>query len=150
MRKIFILITLILFSIDVNAMCMRFYYDKDGQSHGAKCGAGLPEQNCEGYTYWDGRQCIAIQIIQSCIEQGGKWQQVQFRVSGIQDVLDDVNNIYKNRYFYNVCVCPNKGVWDGKKCRYDIPREHQCTNYAGDGTIRYTEELYGSVNCPRF
>lgn len=150
MRKFFIFIVLILFSIDVNAMCMRFYYDKDGQSHGAKCGSDLPEQNCKGYTYWDGKQCVTIQIVQSCLEQGGKWQQAQFRVPGVQEVLDDVNSIYKNRHFYNVCVCPNKGVWDGRKCRYDIPRKKQCTNFAGDGTIRYTEELYGSSNCPRF
>ena len=141
MKKLVILLALIPFC--ANALCLHFYFDKYGQSHAVRCGTKIPEAQCSREEYWDGMACRKIEIIQSCKAQGGQWKEAQLRVP-------DGKNTSGRRDFIYLCECPNKKVWDRKKCRSDIPRNKQCTNYMGDGTIRMTQEIFGAANCPRF
>lgn len=125
-----------------SAVCLEFYLDKDGQIHPAKCNSDRPEVLCRQLnkeTYWNGKACVIPKVIKDCKSQGGYWKQVQLRVPGESD---------KGRNFINMCICPNKEVWDGKKCRSDIPISQQCTDLLGEGVIRMTKEVYGSKNCP--
>ena len=130
------------------ALCLNFYFDKDGQTHSVQCGSNLPELKCHNNTYWNGRSCVPVPIIKKCEAQGGKWEQVQLRGANLSDAFES-GKLVQKRAMIHMCVCPNKKVWDGKTCRSNVPTKRQCTNFFGDGTNRMTEEFFGSKDCPR-
>lgn len=138
---------LLLLPAMANAMCLEFYYDKDGQTHSVQCGSNKPELRCQGTTYWNGRACVPIEIAKICESQGGEWDQVQLRGAQLGDAFKS-GALARKRSVIHMCVCPNQKVWDGKKCRSDVPLNQQCTNFFGDGTIRMTKEFFGSEDCP--
>ena len=137
-----------------NAVCYEMYFDKNGQSHSQRCGA-MPHAQCiereddEGGIvnkgmYWAGQSCQKVKIIASCEKQGGKWQRVHLEGKPISP-----------ESFANMCVCPGREVWDGKRCRSDIPLSRQCKGSTFDDmgntyNVRITEGIYGSQKCPRF
>lgn len=135
-----LLFLLMLIPTCVAAMCAESYLDKDGQSQLIRCGSNRPETQCYDKTYWNGEACVPVEIIKLCESQGGEWEQVQLRIPRSSD---------KGKAIINMCVCPNKKVWDGKTCRSDVPLDQQCTNFFGDGTIRMTKEFFGSDDCPQ-
>lgn len=150
MKKILFL--LLLTPASAGALCLDFYFDKDGQSQSVRCGSDIPEIKCkrsDPYSYWNGRTCEKVEIIETCEAQGGKWEQAQLRVAEMPDAFKS-GALARKRTIIHMCVCPNKKVWDGQRCRSDVPRSKQCTTYAGDGTVRMTEEFFGSADCPRF
>ncbi|MBR6412863.1 MAG: hypothetical protein IKS41_06880 [Alphaproteobacteria bacterium] len=138
----------LLMPVFARAMCLEFYFDKDGQSHSIQCGSNRPEAQCYNGTYWNGEACEKIEIIKICEEQGGQWEQAQLRGAHISEALEP-DTLRKRKAIIHMCVCPDKKVWDGRNCRSDIPLANQCTTFFGDGTIRMTEEFFGSKNCSR-
>ena len=130
-----------------NALCLDFYFDKDGQTHSVPCGSKLPELQCSGTTYWNGQACEPIEIVKICELQGGEWEQVQLRGAHIEDAFES-DELVRKRSIIHMCACPKRKVWDGKKCRSDVPLDQQCTNFFGNGTIRMTKEFFGSEDCP--
>ena len=138
--KKFLFLASLFFPFYANATCMEHYFDKNGDLHMIKCGSNRPELQCDDKTYWNGKSCAPIKIIKYCESLGGKWKQVQLRVPLPNS---------KKPSFAIICACPNKKVWDGKKCRKDIPLSQQCTNYGGNGTIRMTKSFFGSEDCPK-
>ena len=138
-----LILFLTFFPLYANAVCLDFYYDKNGQSHSVRCNSGLPQVQCRKPLYWDGYACSEVEIIKSCENQGGNWKEVQLRTGNMRD-----KNAYK-QMFVNMCVCPNNLVWDGKICRNDVPKSDQCTNFLGDGSIRMTKEFFGNGNCTK-
>ncbi len=138
-----LILFLTFFPLYANAVCLEFYYDKNGQSHSVRCNSGLAQVQCKGSTYWDGYTCREVEIIKSCKNQGGIWKQVQLRSGNVR------NKGSYEHMFVNMCVCPNQKVWDGVKCRNDIPKSRQCTNFLGDGSIRMTKEFVGNENCTK-
>ena len=146
MRKLLGL--LLLLPTMANALCMEFYFDKDGQTHGVECAARRrPELRCREKNYWNGQACAPIEIVKICESQGGKWEAVQLRLAELGDAFESGALAAKRSVIY-MCVCPNQKVWDGKECRSDVPVDQQCTNLFGDGTIRMTKEFFGSEDCP--
>ncbi len=142
MKKLVLLLMLIPFS--AKALCLNFYLDKNGQTHSVRCGSNIPETQCRNGTYWDGASCQKVEIISICESQGGIWKQAQLGVAQAK------GNTSKNKSsFINLCACPNQKVWDGYKCRSDIPLSQQCTTLFGDGSIRMTEGFVGSKGCTR-
>ena len=135
-----LLFILTFFPICANAVCLEFYYDKNGQQHSAKCNSGIIQLQCKGHTYWDGYGCKEVEIIKFCKNQGGVWKQVQLRAGNMR-------NQQNNQMFVNMCVCPNQKVWDGYKCRTDVAKSNQCTSFLGDGSIRMTKEFFGQGDC---
>ena len=149
MKKILFL--LLLMPSVAEALCLDFYFDKDGQNQSVRCGSDIPEIKCkrsDPYSYWNGRSCEKIKIIESCEAQGGSWEQAQLRVPHMQDAFES-GALSRKRAIIHMCACSNGKVWDGGKCRSDIPLSRQCTTYMGDGTVRMTEEFFGSKDCPR-
>ena len=138
---------LLLLPTIANALCLRFYYDKDGQMQSASCGAEGPELKCDGISYWNGQACVPVKIAQICEAQGGRWEQVQLRGAQLGDAFES-GALARKRSVIHMCVCPDRKVWDGKKCRSDVPLNRQCTNFFGDGSIRMTKEFFGSKDCP--
>ena len=148
MKKFVFLFLLILVPISAGAMCLDFYFDKDGQSHSVKCGSNRPETQCYDGTYWNGEACEKVEIIRICEEQGGHWEQAQLKGAQLSDAFKP-DALTQQRSIIHMCACPDKKVWDGRNCRPDIPLSRQCTTFFGDGSIRMTEEFFGSRNCPR-
>ena len=144
MRKLLWL--LMLLPTVANALCLDFYFDKDGQTHSIQCGSKRPELQCYGTTYWNGQTCAPIEIAKACESQGGKWAEVQLRGAQLEDVFKSGALAHK-RSVIHMCDCPNQKVWDGKECRSDVPLNQQCTNFFGDGSIRMTKEFFGSEDC---
>ncbi|MBO6087512.1 hypothetical protein J6P92_04095 [bacterium] len=139
---------LMFWPISAMALCLEFYFDKDGQSQSLKCGSNRPEIKCSGETYWDGTSCQKVEIIEICKKQGGTWKQVQLRVAQLADAFES-GALARKRAIINMCACPEQKVWDGQKCRSDIPTAKQCTGGFGDKSVRMTEEFFGSEDCPR-
>lgn len=157
MKKLALLLMLI--SGYANALCLTSYLDEEGQFHTIRCGGDTPEEKCSrmvadrseervymnGGMYWNGKSCEKVKVIEICEKQGGKW----IRVSLLKRPPASINT----------CVCPDDKVWDGKKCRSDIPVLQQCIGHfdsevpndpkIGSGYVRMTEGVYGSKNCPR-
>lgn len=146
------LFLLLLMPVSARALCLDFYFDKDGQINSARCGSDLPELKCrfpEARSYWNGQTCEKVKIIEICESQGGEWKQVQLRVAQMQDAFES-GALARKKTIIHMCVCSDGKVWDGQNCRSDIPRSEQCTSFLGDGTVRMTEDFFGSENCPRF
>ena len=122
--------------VSAMAMCVNFYWDKDGQVHSVICGSNMPELSCDDATYWDGETCKAVEIIQTCEEQAGEWDQVE--------IISPESN---QNSIFNTCICPDKKVWDGKTCRSDIPRSKQCAVFVGEEVVRVTISVLGSKEC---
>ena len=146
MKKLLFL--LLLAPVSAGALCLEFYFDKDGQSQSVRCGSKIPELKCGDHSYWNGQACEKIKIIEICEAQGGKWKQAQLRVAQMPDAFKS-GALAQKRTIIHMCACPDKKVWDGRKCRSDIPQFKQCTTYMGDGSVRMTEEFFGSEDCPR-
>lgn len=114
MKKL--VLCLVLFPFCAHAMCLQFYYDKYGQSHSERCSAKYsPQVECskKGDFYWDGLKCSEIVPAQNCKMQGGEWRGIQIvEMSGAG--------------FYNVCLCPNRKVWDGLNCVTNVAYSQRC------------------------
>ena len=149
MKKILFL--LLLMPVSAGALCLDFYFDKDGQSQSVRCGSKIPELKCKNsdpHSYWNGQSCEKVKIIEICEAQGGQWEQAQLRVAQMSDAFES-GALARKRTIIHMCACPDKKVWDGRKCRSDIPKFEQCTTYMGDGSVRMTEDFFGSQDCPR-
>lgn len=144
MKKILFLLLLAPFS--AGALCLDFYFDKDGQSRSVRCGTDIPELKCDPRSYWNGKSCEKIKIVEICEAQGGKWKQAQLRAAELPDAFES-GALARKRSIIHMCACPDGKAWDGKKCRSDIPPTEQCADFTGD--IRMTESFFGSGNCPR-
>lgn len=150
MKKLLFLLMLVPFS--ASALCLDFYFDKDGQAQSTRCGSDMPELRCkrsDPASYWNGQACEKVEIIEICRSQGGEWKQTQLRVAEMPDAFKS-GALARKKAIIHMCACPDEKVWDGQKCRSDIPRSKQCTTFAGNGSIRMTEDFFGSADCPRF
>lgn len=144
LKKYFLIAMLMLISAPSYSVCLKFYYDRQGQTHSVRCGSDHPALSCPQNNYWDGTQCRIVPIIRECLKQGGNWEQIQLRVP-----KPGGSNNAGGPTFFNVCACPDQKVWDGRYCRSDIPLAQQCTNIGGNGRIRVTQIFFGSDNCPK-
>lgn len=150
MKKLLIL--LLLTPVSAGALCLDFYFDKDGQAQSVRCGTDIPEIKCKHSdpdSFWNGSACEKVEIIEKCRSQGGEWKQAQLRVAEMPDAFKS-GALARKRTIIHMCACPAEKVWDGTTCRSDVPRAKQCTTFAGDGSIRMTEDFFGSADCPRF
>ena len=134
--------------LPVMSLCLEFYLDENGQAQSIQCGSQRPELKCDKKSYWDGTSCQKVKIIQICENEGGVWKQVQLRGAEFSDAFKS-GELARKRSIINMCVCPGQKVWDGQKCRSDIPLSKQCTAGFSNTSVRMTEEFFGSKDCPR-
>ena len=134
---------LLLLPTMANALCLDFYFDKDGQTHAIRCGSNWPEVQCRGTTYWNGQACVPIEIAKICESYSGEWSETHVdTVIGLTS--DNIKRVLHESL--HVCACPDQLVWDGEKCRSDIPLDQQCTVWSDNTPIQMTKEFCDSKN----
>lgn len=116
------ILAFLLFPFSVQALCLSFYYDANGQKHALRCGPH-PEVECAKQdAYLKDGVCHEVEAIKNCKAQGGSWRQVQLksRVLSIGDVLENPENALKEG-FRNTCICQEPLMWDGSECVAELP-----------------------------
>ena len=94
---------LLLLPTMANALCLEFYFDKDGQTHSIQCGSMRPELQCYGTTYWNGQACVPIEIAKICESQGGEWEQVQLRPAQLEEAFES-GTLTRNHSVIHMCI----------------------------------------------
>ena len=123
MKKVFLFL-LVFTAIQVRAECREVYFDKNGKQLDAPCSTKKQEVKCaRQLAYWDGHTCVKLQQMVQCQSQGGEWYAEEIP---------------------SFCICPELQVWDGSRCRSDIPLDQQCEVFPG---LRVTKKFIGSHNC---
>ena len=122
MKRLFLCL-LAITALQVRAECMEGYFDKNGKRLDTPCSTKKQEVKCaRQLAYWDGRTCVKLKQVEKCQSQGGEWYAEEKP---------------------SFCICPELQVWDGSKCRSDIPLTQQCEISSG---LRVAKKFATSTN----